>query len=514
MLLSAALLLVRVASAAIVGQPGYTDAYYYHDVARRLAAGQGLTADFVWNPLEAGPSIALPVPSHRFWMPLATALQALGIILLPFLDSFRASQVLTIAVAACIPLVCYAAARSLGAGERAALIAAALAGLGGAFAPGWVSLDAFAPAAVLGTLFFLAYGRAARGDTRAGALAGLAVGLLFLARAEGAIFGLALLLLARFPVTRRAGVAGSAIALCIGLAWLARGLSLGPGSDLVARSALLVRYEDFFATQPPTWTAFVAAGQDVLLVKLGALGTNALTFAFAFGLLLVPGMAAAIRRRRADPVVRAFVGLLAVIYLFQSLAVTLHSTRGSYFHSLAAFVPFGVALGVSGTAALMDRMDQRRALVAATSLAGPASRPRVLTLARTAGAGGVIAGVILSVFALAQWDSAFNEPYRARVAALERIPPGPFLAVDAAAWRWISGRTVAVTPADGLAAALCYVTAIGAHAIVLESAHFSAYGDLYRGRAASAAEAIREQGNAVRIYSLPAPSTSGGGCLP
>jgi len=37
--------------------------------------------------------------------------------------------------------------------------------------------------------------------------------------------------------------------------------------------------------------------------------------------------------------------LAAVVFLLQSLVVTLHSTRGSYFHSLAAFLPFGVALG-------------------------------------------------------------------------------------------------------------------------------------------------------------------------
>ena len=43
--LSLALLAFRVLSAAfVVGQPGFTDAFYYVDVARRLAHGQGLTA--------------------------------------------------------------------------------------------------------------------------------------------------------------------------------------------------------------------------------------------------------------------------------------------------------------------------------------------------------------------------------------------------------------------------------------------------------------------------------------
>src|SRR5207247_1508627 len=83
------------------------------------------------------------------------------------------------------------------------LVAAALAGLGGgAFAPAWVTLDSFAIAALIGTGFFIFFARAATGDARAGAISGLLVGLLFLARAEGALFGVALLALAIRPSSR------------------------------------------------------------------------------------------------------------------------------------------------------------------------------------------------------------------------------------------------------------------------------------------------------------------------
>src|SRR5205085_9431821 len=138
--------------------------------------------------------------------------------------------------------------------------------------------------------FFLLCRRAAAGDVRAGALAGLTVGLLFLARAEGALFGLALLWLLRAPVSRRAAAAGSAVALVIGLGWLVRDLSLGSSPDLFTRSVLLAHYEDFFAAGPVR-----AATVDQLLApKPAALVTNLVTFAFAFGLLLLPGMARAI----------------------------------------------------------------------------------------------------------------------------------------------------------------------------------------------------------------------------
>ena len=467
-LLVGALLLFRLGSALIVFQPGYTDAYYYADVAKRLAAGQGLTADFIWNFMEAtGP---LPVPSHRFWMPLATVLQGIGIKGLPFLDPFHAAQSIEILLACVIPVVAYLAARAIGASATAALVAAAVAGLGGAFAPGWVSLDAFAPAAVIGTTFFLFYRRAAAGELRFGVAAGAAVGLLFLARAEGALFGLPLLWLLRSPTARRAGAAGAAVALVFGLGWLVRDLSLGEVPDVLGRSLLLVRYEDFFAVrvpagavvfEPVSWSRFLAALPEVLAAKIAALGTNATTFVFVFGLLLVPGIARAIWVRRGKPESTAFASLIVLVYLVESLAFTLHSTRGSYFHSLAAFFPFGVALGVVGTSDLLGTVERRRIAVL----------------------GGVVAAAIISVFALAEWDASFNPPYRARAAIVGHIPPGVFMAIDAAAWRWIADRPVVVTPASGPDPCTLGRRDLNVTSIVLEPVHFSAYDALYRGGA-------------------------------
>jgi hypothetical protein len=474
-----ALLLFRLGSALVVFQPGYTDAYYYADVAKRLAAGQGLTADFIWSFLEDPGGVGpLPVASHRFWMPLATVVQAIGIKTLPFLDAFHAAQAVEILIACAIPVVAYFAARSLGASVNGALVVAALAGLGGAFAPGWVSLDAFAPAAVIGTAFLLLYRRAADGDVRSGALAGLAVGLLFLARSEGALFGLALLWLLRSPSSRRAGAVGSVVALTLGLGWLARDLALGSQPDLLASSALLVRYEDFFSFDAPTTLPSL---DRLLAPKPAALGTNLVTFAFAFGLLLVPGIARAAWTMRSRADVRAFGGLLVLVFLVESLVFTLHSTRGSYFHSLAGFVPFGVALGVVGTGEVLRTVER----------------------CRVAAAGGVVAAVIVSAFALAQWDASFNDPYRARIAAVAAIPPGPFLAIDAAAWRWIADRPVIVTPSDGIPAALCAVGTYGARAIVLEPVHFSTYGALYDGSALSGLEPAVTVG-IVEVFALPA----------
>lgn len=446
--LCGALLGVRAASMLVVAQPGYTDAYYYTLVAERVALGQGLTADFVWSFMEATGGGDLPVASHRFWMPLATLIAAVGIRLVGgIVGSFGAAQLAIVAVAVAIPAVAYPASRSLGVPHRESMIAATLAGLGGMFAPAWVSIDSFAPAAVAGTAFFLMYRRAARGDVRAGALAGFAVGVLYLARAEGALFGLALLAL-----RSRAGTAGAAVALVVGLAWQLRQLSLGYPADLFARSVLLVNYEDFFRIAPPSGEAFLAAWPEVLRAKAHALVTNAVTFAMGFLLILLPGLAVALRRHwpRAD--VRAWTVLAALVFLAQSLLWTLHSTRGSYLHSLAAFLPFGVALAIAGSSRWLGWP------VALAALAGTAA---------------------ISGFAVAQWDRSFNGAHERRAAVVGSLPPGRVLAIDAAAWRWVSGRPSIVTPAEGLEEAACDLRRMDPRMLVLEPVHFSAYDERY-----------------------------------
>lgn len=473
---------VRAASMVVVSQPGYTDAYYFASVAGRLARGEGLSADFVWNFLEAPRFASLAIPSHRFWMPLPTLVQAAGIAAIGGpLGDFRAAQLAIVAVAAAIPVVTYAAARTLGAGLVAALAAAAVVGLGGALAPGWVSLDAFGIAALLGTLFFLAFERAARGSVAAGALAGLLVGLLYLARAEAALFGLAMLWLAGRPRTSRAGAAGAAVALAIGLGWLVRGISLGFPSDLLARAVLLVRYEDFFALHPPALEPFLAAPLDVLAAKAGALVSNAATALVVMLLVPVVPLFLAARERWQRFDVRAFVGLLATVYLAQSLVFTLHSVRGSFFHSIAAFFPFAVALAAVGTEELFraSTVGMRRLVWGAT----------------------VAAFGVISVFSLGQWDVDFNTPYRARVSALALLPKGPLVVTDAAAWRWISGRPAVLAPADGPSAAACAAEIYLAGTLVLEPAHFSRYDELYASQRTELFTRRAEQGG-IRIYSV------------
>jgi hypothetical protein len=179
--------------------------------------------------------------------------------------------------------------------------------------------------------------------------------------------------------------------------------------------------------------------------------------------------------------VRAFAALAVLIYVAEALVWPLHATRGSYFHSLAAFYPFAMALVALGGETWLARFDQ--------------SARRLATY------GTLVAVTALAVFGLTNWDASFNEPYRARVAALDLIPPGPFLAIDAAAWRWISDRSVLLSPSDGPETAACVATAYRAQSLVLEAAHFSAYQSLYDGSGSPWFGQSGERG-AIRVYSL------------
>lgn len=485
-LVSLALLGFRLLSAVFaVTQPGYTDAFYYVDVARRIAAGDGLSADFVWNFIEAPKFEPLPVPSHRFWMPLASTVQALGIVLFePILGTFRAAQAPVIAIAAFVPAAAYGAARSLGGSAKAALAAAGLTGLGGGFfAPAWVTLDSFGTAALLGTFFFILVTRVAAGELRAGVLAGLTVGILYLARAEAALFGTALLALTLTRNGRRAGLIGSGVALAIGLVWVARGLALGGTPDLLVRTSLLSRYEDFFGTATPV----IGDPSTLLAQRLSAVASEATVVLLALmGFLIFP-LAIAIRARWRYTSVRVFCGLALLIYLAAALVWPLHAARGSYVHSLAAFYPFAMALSAVGGESWLARR-----------------RP---TVARVTVVIALVGAFALSLLGIYQWSESFNELARRRVSALALIPPGPFMAIDAAAWRWIAGRSVLVTPADGPERVACIARAYGAKSLVLEPAHFSAYDDVFRGGQVVSLGPAQER-DGIRVY----PLLEGGGC--
>ena len=479
-LLSLALLAVRALSLVVVAQPGYTDAYYYAAVAERLARGEGLSADFVWNFLEAPGFAALPVPSHRFWMPLASALGAAGIAALgPLLGTFRAAQLPIVLVAALLPWLTWRAARQVRRSARRSSPPRSSASAGSSPRLGRPRRIRAGGSRRHGVL--PAYGRAASGSARAGLPAGsrgLACGILFLARAEVRSSAPRS---SRSPSVRprAARPGGSAVALAIGSAWLARDAAVGGAGDAARKRACSC--EDFFALRavdaarssprPATPSVRASARSAPTRSPLPRRSRSARAAA-RVGLWTA--------RSRAD--VRAFAALALLVYLAERVW-TLHATRGSYFHSLAAFFPFAVALAVVGA----ERGSRRGA--GTPRRGGRGARRRRDPLGR----GGAPVG-----------HRVQRALPRVRAAALDALPAGPLLAIDGAAWRWIARRPASSRPPTGWPPRAAS-RARTARARSLRAAHFRALRRALPRRRAPAWLGPATVRGPVRIFPVVAP---------
>ena len=453
-----AVAVLRLAVIPLLTHPGYSDAYYYFLAAERLASGQGLTLDGIWNFSEAPGLPALPIPALRFWMPLSTALQAAGIALFgSLLGPLRAAELALALVAIAITPATYALAMRLGASRRVALVAAVLAGIGGIDAVAWSSLDNFAPLALLGTVLFASIGGVARGSWRSAVVAGLALAGCILARADGALYAIAPLLVARSAP--RAALGAVAIGLLGAAPWYARDVALGIPAGQFARVALLVRYEDFFKLDPPTLSRFLGSLDAVIAARLDAIAPDLLIFLFTTSIVFGPLALFAALRRLADPTARAWLGVTLAILLAQWLVFTLHSTRGSLSHSLAGIVP---------AAFVFAAIEADRWLVSA----------------RTLSAGLAIAGTLaLAAVGINEWKTEFDPAEAARRTVIAGgAVQTPVLVANEPAWRYDLDGPAIVTPADGIVALQDVARRYGARTLILEPGHFSAYNALYDGR--------------------------------
>src|SRR5450755_1244026 len=118
-------LVVGILMAAALRHPGYTDAYYYFNAAQRLVQGKGLTDAAVWTYLGIPPTVSgLPIPSHLYWMPLASLVAALGMILGG--STFDGAQIVFVALYAGLAVVGFTVGALVGQSRRVAWLAALL----------------------------------------------------------------------------------------------------------------------------------------------------------------------------------------------------------------------------------------------------------------------------------------------------------------------------------------------------------------------------------------------------
>jgi hypothetical protein len=457
--LFAAALLVRVGVGAVFAGPAYPDSYYYVHVAQQLAAGQGLSAAYIWNFADVPGGLlasgTLPVPANGYWMPLAELVQV------PFIWALGGSWIaaglpMWLIGAAAAPLT-YWIGRDAGFKNSPALVAGLLAAIPGGLMPFFSQPDNFGLFMTLGALSLWLCARGLRGDRRAFTIGGGVVGLAALARADGVLLGLPFLfafVLEFLPGRRRvigwlAGIGCAALfALVVG-PWLLRQLDVyGSLSPAASGGALLwlTDYQQLFSVaSPPTVDSWLSQGIGSLLAsRIGG-------FIAAFGLfavlplvgVLAPFAAVGAWVHRRDRAFAPFYVFAVALFGVSSLLFPVLVTHGTFIHSAVALLPHtfllvsaGIVSSVSWIAARRTSWDVRRATV-------------------VFGYGAVVVALIGAVQQTVSTVGHWSEVRRLEVQLAMPIGAAPaidrVMSADPGAYHYLTGHPGLVTPNDDLA---------------------------------------------------------------
>jgi Dolichyl-phosphate-mannose-protein mannosyltransferase len=465
-------LAVRVVLVAMFPDPAYPDSYYYVDVARAIAAGNGLNVDFVWIFAEVGNRLpdpaVLPIPSNAHWLPLASFLQAPFVSLLgPIAIANAIPGVLIGALAA--PLT-WLIAKDAGARPLVATSAGVLSAIPGAATVFMAQPENFAilHPLVAATLWLTA--RGLRGDGRSFAAAGLLAGLATLARNDGILLAgaIGLVWLAdrvralrarrgrrawahvenREPISILAGVAAAALFLLIMGPWWARQElvfgSISPTSS--SGAALWIRQisEWNSITADPTPAHFFAQGWPAILASrfqgfVDALGNFAVMIA---SIVLLPFLVIGAVARRRDRNFQPWFVYTVVAFAGATILYPLHVPGGAFIHTAIGLAPHAAILSMEGVLIFVAWVAGRRRRWET----GPAGSIFVW---------GIVAIVIATAAVFTPsvqrgWDGS-RAPRKALNAELDRLQvpkTDRLLSIDAAGMKYWTGRPGVVTPDD------------------------------------------------------------------
>jgi len=366
--------LVNALAAVFVTQPGYMDAHYYFGGALQLARGHGFSEPYVWNYFS--PLRQLPVPSHLYWMPLTSIVAAPFIALaeavaggpLPNPLAFRAAQIPMVLAASTLPLLAYGVAQTLTGARRSAWAAALLTLFSAFYFPFWTNTDSFALFGLCAAGSLLAF-QGAPASRRLLFVSGLLAGLAHLARADGLLILLCLLLFSaatrlrsRSPLVNLKSRIIFLLAgyLLIMSPWFLRNL-LVVGAPLApngTRALWLTNYNELFTYRPEQLTParYLAMGwEPILRDKWEALGVNFWNLAAAqAGIIAFPFFLIGLWHLRRHPLAQLAALYGIVLFAAMTFAFTFPGARGGYFHSGAALLPFISALAVVGLEAAVE----------------------------------------------------------------------------------------------------------------------------------------------------------------
>ncbi len=515
--------------ALLLEQPGYTDAYYYFNAAKRLAEGHGLSDPYLWTYFNAPDR--LPGPSHTYWMPLqsliAGASMAIGG------ATFRAAQVPSVLCYAGLVLVAFWLGERLGTRRRTAWVAALLVMFSGFYIPYWVTTDTFALFGLVGALALLALGRAAKGwQLRWYALSGALGGLAHLTRADGVLLILVLVAVAFWqsarwgkngahsadgllfkgaaeqrPYRRAIQLSGSAMRWTDGLRaagmgllaygivmlpWFARNLDvLGTPLPLGGTDTIWMRSYDELVRYPPgaSLRDFLAWGTGpILRSRLEALANNLGTLvAVETWVILGPFALFAGWRRRSLALVRGFALYAAALHLVMTFVFAFPGYRGGLFHSSAALLPFWAALAAAG-------LDEGVAWAAQRRRWRPAEASAVFNGAA------VILALALTLSALSAKLDGWNDNARFYREIARDLPVGAVLMLnDPAALYYQTGLSGVVVPDSDPAVVPEIAARYGVTHLLLDANRTASFGGLFAG------EDTRPYLRLVRHYGADTP---------
>lgn len=401
---------IRLAATAWIPFPPTEGSLYYLDVARNLVSGDGLVTNVQWS--YATPPMAAPRPAFDLWLPLASFVSALPMLVMG--ATHQAGQLGMSLLGAAIAPLAWAVTREAGSidalGARrtgaAALGAGILAALLGPWLVATVGPDSTVPFAVLGTLDALLVARLLRSAAPAvgsgpasrrlmpGLVLGLALGVTYLARQEVVWIGLTLVLLAVPHITRAASgtrlmtalrLLGPVVVggLLVVAPWLLRQQLTfgGAAAGQVLDNMLLLRNEQIFAIHDtPTLGAFLAQGIGGILGNIARAVATQVTESLVLGAFPVGVVGAVavvgLRRRRSLRTPSALAVLLlsgAITFVATALLFPVATLWGTFQHAAGPLLVGLIVAAVLGTDAVMTRISLARGWDPVNVIVGPAA---------------------------------------------------------------------------------------------------------------------------------------------
>ena len=446
--------------------PAYPNSFYYVDVARALAAGDGFNIDLIWIFPEVGGVVpadpVLPIPSNAHWMPLASVVQV------PFLLLFGnvawASALPFALIGATAAPLTWAIARDAGARRRVAIGAGFLVAIPVLSLTYMVQPDNFSLFQPLVAAALWMGARGLRGSPRSFVLAGLLAGIATLSRNDGLLVLGALGIAFIWDRWRawRAGRAGGASGTegqprrpaipfaaavgCVALFvlvmspwWLRQLAVFGSISPSTASGRV------FFIRDIGEWNSITApATLDHLLgmgigpflaTRIGGLVSAVMIFTTLItGFVLAPFMVIGAWARRRSLDFGPFFAYAALLFGFSTLVSAVHVPGGTFIHSAVALAPHAYILTLEGVAVAVGWIAaRRRAWDRETAT-------RIFTGATLAFAG--VAALFGSLFVHAVWKAS-GDKFVAVADALDSAGASMtdrVMSIDASGTKYWSGR--------------------------------------------------------------------------